>query len=135
MRLYPRRYIRDMERLLVAWPRRRWVAALLLTPVVGALFAVAGGALLPEPAPLSWVALTTLAAPLGAAVLASYLPAVGWRPEIGCTPCAAVSGMTIVGASVMQASAPLNTGNAAIALLLVGFGLFQRATAPAACPA
>src|SRR5687768_5225625 len=110
---------------LLAWPRRRRLAVLALTPVLaGAFLAVSGTPVADGSA--AWLLLVAVAAALGAAVLASYLPRTGLRPQLGCTPCAAMSAMTVVGAAVA-----LNTyGSAligpALAVAATLFGLAQR---------
>ena len=111
------------------------MAAGLLLPVTAFWFARTGGGVpgsLAAPA-AGWISLVAFASALGALVLSSYVPAVGWRPEVGCTPCAALSGVTLVGATIALRSAPLDPGNAALAVLMLSFGLYQRLSAPASC--
>ncbi len=118
--------------LLAAWPARRRVAAALLFPVVSAWFAVVGGA---TGAVLSagWYALAVVAAALGAAVLASYVPAVGLRPDLGCTPCATVAALTVVAASVVLRNYGADVAGPVIASAVLLFGLVQRLREPATC--
>lgn len=124
-----------MRSLFPSWPRRRWVAAGILLPVTALWFARIGAGVpgsLAAPG-LAWIGPVALASALAALVLSSYVPPAGWRPEVGCTPCAALSGLTLVGATIALRSAPLDPANAALAVLMLSFGLYQRLSAPASC--
>jgi hypothetical protein len=121
-----------MLETFTTWTRRRWLVAAALAPLLAALFATAA------PTRASWVAVgwwagLLVAASVGSLVLASYVPLVGRRPDLGCTPCAAMSGVTLFGAVLAfatygaQASAPL------LAIVATGFGLVQRVTRQATC--
>jgi len=113
------------------WPRRRWTVAAVTAPLLGVVFALVAG---PPPATdvLWWLGLLA-AAGVGSLVLASYVPATGWRPDLGCTPCAAMSGVTLFAAVYAfgtfgaEVSAPL------VGLVATGFGLVQRLTQPETC--
>jgi hypothetical protein len=72
-----------------------------------------------------------------ALLLASYVavPGSGRRLDAGCSPCAAVSGVTILGSLIMRSLAPGDVGIALVAAAMVGFGLLQRLGAVTACPA
>ena len=109
---------------LHAWPRRRWVAAAAALPLllVGFLRVAAPA----SGATSLWVTLVGLAAASGSLALASYLPARGWRPDLGCSPCAAVSGLTLVGALVVLDGYGPDLSGALLALMLTTFGLVQR---------
>jgi hypothetical protein len=72
-----------------------------------------------------------LVAAAGAATLASYVPAHGLRPVLGCTPCAVAA----VG-SVPVALGLLASGAAGVAVVVALAGLGQRLrTAGATCAA
>jgi len=95
------------------------------------LTAALTGALLATVRPsdtLSGVA-TVAVAVLGAATLARYVPTVGTRPDLGCTPCAVVSGL-----SVPIAIGVLAAGMAPLAVGIAAFGLVQRLRQPDTCP-
>lgn len=111
--------------LPVTGSRRRTVAVVLLTPALAAVFlAVAGVGLLAVSG--LWLLLVAVAAGLGAGVLATYVPHRGLRPEVGCSPCAAVSVMTVVvAAMVLHSYGPALTGPV-LAIALTLFGLTQR---------
>jgi len=123
------------RRLVVAgrWPRRRILVGVAVSPVVGAGLAAVGGGL---PGPTGWTALVAVAALIGAATLASYvpMPGTGRRLDIGCTPCAVVAALTLVGAAGILGGSPHATSAAALAVGLVAFGLLQRMTDPETCP-
>jgi len=112
---------------------RRRVAAAALFPLVATWFVLVGRAAGPVPPGTTWYAVVLPAAALGAAVLASYVPLDGRRPDVGCTPCAMLAGLTLVGATMAfrhygaGIAAPLVTA----AVLL--FGLTQRMNQPATC--
>lgn len=111
---------------------RRWVAALVATPLVLAAFWSAAG--VPPAAPgAGWLGLLLLAGVAGAAVVASYVPLRGLRPEVGCSPCAAVSGLTLVGAAVVLGGYGSDVSGPLLALALTSFGLVQRLRQQPAC--
>jgi len=119
------------------WPRRRTIATAVLAPVLFAVLVTTGGGWMPVLAPL-WTVLVGLTSIVGAATLSTYLPLPGQgpRPNVGCTPCAAMSAMTVLGAAWFLGSAPLQPMMAAVALAAVSFGLVQRLTgAGATCTA
>jgi hypothetical protein len=121
--------------LLDAWPLRRRLALLALLPLVAGWFVIVGRGSSGVPRPGGWYVAVAAAAVLGAAVLATYVPHVGRRPDLGCTPCAGFSGLTLLGATTAIRTydgallGPLVAG----ALLL--FGLTQRMGQPATCEA
>ena len=119
--------------ILAGWPARRWLVAAVLVPALGALLvAVAGPAHVRSPV---WWALLGLAAVAGAGVLASYVPRAGRRPEVGCTPCATVAGLTVVAALLAVDGAGADVAGPAMAAAATLFGLVQRLNQPEACPA
>lgn len=123
-----------MGALLDAWPTRRRVAAAVLLPVLATWFVVVGGSSGGSPS-AGWYAVTVLAGVLGAAVLATYVPVAGRSLDLGCTPCAAMSALTVVGATLLlQSYGPELTGPLLASAVLL-FGLAQRMNQPATCAA
>ena len=117
---------------LRTWPRRRWAASLLALPLTVAAFAGAAG--VPAPgAGAGWSALLLLAAAVGSLTLASYVPRRGLRPDVGCSPCAAVSGLTLVGAVVVLDGYGGHLSGPLLALAVTAFGLAQRLRQQPAC--
>jgi hypothetical protein len=118
--------------LLDAWPTRRRVAAAILLPAVTAWFVVVGGST-GAPLPAGWYALAIVAGALGAGVLASYVPVTGFKPDLGCTPCATVSALTVVAASVVLRNYGADVAGPLVASAVLLFGLAQRLREPATC--
>ena len=118
-------YAVRMAAVLRTWPRRRWFAALLAVPLTVAAFSGAAGVPLGATEP-GWLALLVSAAVLGALTLASYVPPRGLRPDVGCSPCAAVSGLTLVGAAVLLDGYGADVSGPLLALGVTAFGLVQR---------
>jgi hypothetical protein len=114
-----------------AWPLRRWLALVVLAPALGALLVGVTRPAQLAAGPGWWVllAVTVLA---GAGTLASYVPASGLRPETGCTPCAAVSALTVVAAVVLLGDAGPDLSAVALAAAVSIFGLAQRISRPRA---
>ncbi len=119
-----------------AWPLRRLVAVVVLSPVLLALLVRAAGGWAPGAAP-GWTALVALVSVGAAATLATYLPrpGTGRRVDVGCTPCAAAAALSVVGAAGVLSMASHDVPNAVLALVIVGFGLTQRLTNPTTCAA
>lgn len=119
------------------WVRRRGVAALVAAPMLASGYVVAAGApverLVQGWSGLGWTVLAAGAALLGAVVVASYLPTTGRRPELGCTPCAAVAGLSLVGSILAIATYAASPVGPALAVAVTLFGLAQR-LGPAAGP-
>ena len=116
---------------LRSWSRRRWVAATVALPLV--LLVLLRAAAPTSGATSLWMTLVGLAAAAGSLTLASYLPARGWRPDLGCSPCAAVSGLTLVGALVVLDGYGPDVSGPLLAVLLTTFGLVQRLRQQPAC--
>lgn len=112
--------------------RRRRTALVVLTPVVAVAFLASSG-LAGGTIPVAWLLLLAVAATLSAAVLATYVPERGLRPDLGCTPCAAVSAMTVVGAAIALDSYGASLLGPAVAIAATLFGLTQRLGQPDAC--
>lgn len=124
----------DVRSLLDAWPTRRRVAVAILSPLLATWFVAVGSSTGGGPS-AGWYAVTILAGVLGAGVLATYVPAAGRAPDLGCTPCAAMSALTVVGATLLLRSyGPAVTGPLLATAVLL-FGLVQRTSQPAACAA
>lgn len=117
---------------LDAWPTRRRVAAALLMPLVAAWFVYVGSSGGPTPS-AGWHALAMVAAALGAGVLASYVPITGHSPDLGCTPCATMSALTVVGATVVLRNYGADVAGPLVASAVLLFGLTQRVREPATC--
>lgn len=115
---------------------RRIVVVAVLSPLLFVLLIAVAGGWTPG-APLGWTALVAVMALAAAATLASYLPrpGAGRKLEIGCTPCAAVAALSVVGAGAVLSTAPYDVSTAVMALAVVGFGLMQRLTNPSTCVA
>lgn len=121
---------------LAAWPLRRRMAVALTAPVMfGLMVAVAGG-WAPATSP-GWTALVAGVALAGATTLATYLPrpGAGLKPDLGCTPCAAVAAVTVLASFGLLSSAPHDVSTAVLALGVSAFGLVQRLNNPSTCPA
>lgn len=121
--------------LLDAWPARRRLAALALFPVVGTWLLVVGRSSGAVPSSALWYAVVLVAALLGAAVLASYLPVAGRGLDLGCTPCATFSALTVVGATTAMYKYGADLAGPLVASAVLLFGLTQRMNQPATCEA
>lgn len=117
--------------LLDAWPARRRVAAALLLPFVAAWFVFVGSS--GATASAGWYLLVLVAAALGAGVLASYVPVAGRKPDLGCTPCAAMSALTVVAATFVLGNYGPDIAGPLLAGAVLLFGLTQRTSQPATC--
>lgn len=126
---------RGLAKTTGVWTLRRLVAVAVLFPVILAMLLGAGGGW--SPAEPGWTAIVALAALAAAATLATYLPRSGaWRSlDLGCTPCAAVAALSVLGAVGVLSTAPHDVSTAALAMVIVGFGLTQRLTNPSTCAA
>ncbi len=118
--------------LLEAWPSRRRLAAAALLPLVAAWFVTVGGSGRAAPS-VYWFAVVAVAATLAAGVLASYVPVVGRRPDLGCTPCATMSALTVVAATVALRSYGAELTGPVLAVAVLLFGLAQRLSQPPTC--
>jgi hypothetical protein len=118
---------------LQSWTPRRRLALVALLPLVAAWFVVVGrGAAAASPG-AGWYAVVGVAALLGAAVLASYLPVAGRGIDVGCTPCATLAALTLVGATMVLRSYGSELAGPLVAVALLLFGLTQRMNQPATC--
>ena len=121
---------------LAVWSLRRRMAVALTAPVLFGLMVAASGGWAPTPSP-GWTALVAGVAFACATTLATYLPrpGAGLRPDLGCTPCAAVAAVTVLASFGLLSSAPHDVPTAVLALGVSGFGLVQRLNNPSTCPA
>ena len=111
--------------LLRSWPPRRRLAYPVAVAMLGVGYLTAVGV----PATTlskAWFALALTATGLGAAVLVSYVPASGWRPVLGCSPCAAFAALTVLGSLVAVATYGPTFVGPALGAALSLFGLAQR---------
>lgn len=127
---------RGYANALAAWPLRRRVAVGLIAPVLFVLMVATSGGWAPATSP-GWTALVAGVAFACATTLATYLPrpGTGLRPDLGCTPCAAVAAVTVLAAFGLLSSAPHDVSTAVLALGVSAFGLLQRLNNPSTCPA
>jgi hypothetical protein len=119
-----------------SWPLRKIVAVAVLFPLLFVLLIAVAGGWAPVAAP-GWTVLVALMALAAAATMATYLPrpGAGRKLELGCTPCAAVAALSVLGAGAVLSTAPYDVSTAVLALVVVGFGLTQRLTNPSTCVA
>ena len=114
---------------LRGWPLRRWVVAGALVLPLASLYASMGSG-------NAWwdLPVTLVEALLAAMIVASYVPfpGSGERIAVGCTPCAAVAGMTVLGSLAMRATDPWDGGIAVVAVLTLGYGVIKRVGAGSA---
>jgi len=127
---------RRYAHVLAAWPLRRRMALVVLAPVLFVLMLAASGGWALTTSP-GWTALVALIAISCATTLATYLPhpGTGLRVDVGCTPCAAVAAVSVLGAFIVLGSAPRDVSTAVLALGVSVFGLVQRLNNPSTCPA
>jgi hypothetical protein len=114
-----------LQTLAAFGTRRRIVAMALATPLLMLGFLRAAAVPVGELA-VGWLVVGLVAAVLGSAVLASYLPVSGWRPDLGCSPCAAVAALTLVGAVLAIGSYGASVLGPGLAVAVTLFGLTQR---------
>jgi hypothetical protein len=113
------------------WPGRRRLAAAALTVVLAMVVALTTGWDLAG-APL-WSALTLGTIVVAALALATYVPARGWRPDLGCGSCAAAAGFAALGGAWLATTSAFDGGTASLGLALAGAALAKRLTDPAVC--
>jgi hypothetical protein len=122
---------------LTSWPMRRRLAVAVIAPALFALLVAASGGWALSTSP-GWTALVALVALVCATTLAKYIPSpgAGLRPDLGCTPCAAVGAVSVLASFGVLSSAPHDVSTAVLALgISVVFGLVQRLNNPSTCPA
>lgn len=111
---------------------RQVAVTLAVAPLLLWVLTLAGGGIASGP----WTALVALTAVLGAATVASYVPApgTGWAPAWGCSSCAVIAAVTVPASALILGSAPGQTPTASLALMVAAFGLAQRLRDPRTCP-
>jgi hypothetical protein len=114
-----------------SWPGRRWLTATLAAPAVGLLLLSASGTA--GGATGAFYALTAVAAVLGGLIVASYVPVVGRGIDVGCSPCAVMAGVTVIGATVAMNTYETSLLGPLVAAAVMLFGLTQRLGQPTAC--
>jgi hypothetical protein len=121
---------------LAAWPLRRRVAVPVIAPVLFVLMVATSGGWGPATSP-GWTAIVAGVALASATTLATYLPrtGTGLKPDLGCTPCAAVAAVTILASFGLVNSAPHDVSTAVLAMGVSAFGLVPRLNNPSTCPA
>ena len=119
--------VRAPRRARTVQGRRRLLVGAVLAPALLALLVQAGGGWKAAVTP-GWLALVAAVATTGALTLASYVPLQGetWRDTLGCSPCAVVSGGTVLAAAFLMSQAPHQAAMVLPALAVVLFGLVQR---------
>ena len=117
------------------WPPRRWVAVALVAPALAWLLVSVAPVAPATGRGAAWWVLVLATALAGAGTLASYVPATGRRPELGCSPCAVLSALTVVGAVMVLRSSGGEPTGPVLALAVALFGLGQRLSQPPVCPA
>jgi hypothetical protein len=116
-----------------ATPRRLLIGTILAPLGWLALTSAGGGA---TSSPLLWLGAVGVAAALGSASLATYVPGPGsgWRPIWGCGPCSVVTLMSLPAAAIILNASPWEASAAVLAIFVNGLGLAQRLRDPKACP-
>ncbi len=118
-----------------ATPRRLLVGVVVAPSIVLLTVPAAGGW---SGAPGAWIAVVALMAVLGAATLATYVPAPGqrFRDAVGCSPCAAMSALAIGAAVLLVTMRPHDVAMAVLGLAVAGVALGRRRLdAAETCPA
>lgn len=117
------------------WPARRWLVMAVAAPALAWLLVGVAPVAPATGRGAAWWVLVLTTALAGSGTLASYVPVTGLRPDLGCSPCAAVSAMTVVGALMVLRSSGGDPAGPVLALAVALFGLGQRLTQPPVCPA
>nr|NLD41365.1 hypothetical protein [Actinomycetales bacterium] len=115
------------------WVRRRVVAAVaILAAVAIAVHANVGWALAEHPI---WSVTTAGVLVLSSLTLALFVPAPGsgWRPVVGCAPCAAVGAILAVVAPWMAVSNAFDTSSAGFGLALAAMAFTRKVTETSTC--
>lgn len=112
--------------------RRRVVAGVLMVAVVALVAATVGWPL--ATAPL-WSALTALVVVLSSLALALFVPRAGegWRPDLGCAPCAAAGLALAVAGPWLAIETAHQDGRAALAAALAAAAFIRKVTEPPVC--
>jgi hypothetical protein len=127
LRLSPSALLRGLR----GWPLRRWVVAVAVTVPLAGLYLTQGPS-----AGIWWsVPAALVCGALASFILASYLPLPGsgrWI-DLGCSSCATVAVMTVLGSFILRDGAPSEVGMSLLAVLMLVFGLVQRLSGGGVC--
>ena len=115
------------------WPPRRWVVVALAAPALTWLLVTVAPLAPATGRGAAWWVIVLATALAGSGTLASYVPATGRRPELGCSPCAMVSALTVVGAVMVVRGSGGDPAGPVLALAVALFGLGQRLAQPPVC--
>lgn len=118
------------------WPRRRWLLGTAAFPVLVFAFAAVGRHTLAAAAAPWWTwPWLVLTGALASVVVASYLamPGTGKIIDVGCSPCATLSGLALIGALLVYSNAPASPLMAVAATVLTGIALRQRLSDAVTC--
>jgi hypothetical protein len=109
------------------------VAAVLVAAASASVVGIAAG-WAPTGFP-AWTALAALVVLAASLTLATFVPRAGSGRvvEVGCGPCAAMTGVASVAAVWIVASSAHDAGQASVAAALAGFALAKRLTDPEVC--
>lgn len=121
-------------RLLDRWPSRRWVVVALAAPALAWLLVAVAPVAPATGRGAAWWFLVLATALAGSGTLASYVPAYGRRLELGCSPCAMLSALTVLGAVLVVRGSAGDPAAPVLALAVALFGLGQRLAQPPVCP-
>jgi len=116
------------------WPPRRWVVTALAAPALTWLLVTVAPVAPATGRGAAWWVLVLATALAGSGTLASYVPASGRRLELGCSPCAMLSALTVVGAVMVVRGSGGDPAGPVLALAVALFGLGQRLAQPPVCP-
>ncbi len=121
-----------VRRTLGGWPPRRWLAVIALAPLLAVVFVMLARTPLGD-ASVAWFTLMGLAAIFSAGVLGSYVPQEGFRPDLGCAPCAVMPVATVAGAMIAVNTYGVAFVGLALATAITLFGLTQRLSNTNSC--
>ncbi|WP_093251672.1 hypothetical protein [Tessaracoccus oleiagri] len=113
------------------WARRRVVAALVVFGLLAPLVATSGPwDLIAEPL---WSTLVLGIAALSSATLALFVPHHGWKPDLGCAPCAITGVLVAIGAPAAVIWNAHDLGWALLGLVVSVFALVRKQLDPGYC--
>lgn len=118
------------------WPRRRWTVVAVLIPLATAVFVWVG---LRQPAGVataSWnLPIGVVAGVLAGLTLGSYVagPGSGRWFDVGCSPCALVSAVSVFVALALRWNNPFEVGPAVASIVILAIGLQRRVSDAATC--
>lgn len=113
------------------WTRRRVVTALVVFAVLAPLVVTSGRwSSFDEPL---WSIIVLAIAALSSATLALFVPQRGWRPDLGCAPCAVMGAMVAIGAPSAVIWTAHDLGWALLGLVVSVFALLRKQLDPGYC--